>query len=97
MDYILEDCRLEADECAQRSAHIWADLAFDGQAKASLKRDGLDLRELRLTGAMPWRFEAGETGHIRVVIEPGPHAGDYLDLFRLWFIPRLKKSGPQSE
>lgn len=43
-----------AHDVERATAALWADLAFDDAAKTALKRDGLTLDGLRLTGPSPF-------------------------------------------
>lgn len=76
---------------AARSAGIWIGLTIDDDARASLRRDGLDPAALRLSGLHPFEFEAAPDGTLNVVA----HANDneaaeaLLDLFRVYFLRRL--------
>ena len=59
---------LDTDVIAPLSAEIWAGLAFDNEARAALKRDGLMLDGLRLTGPMPFTFTSAGTARVRVIV-----------------------------
>jgi len=78
-------------DLAARSAGIWIGLAIDDAAHASLRRDGLDIARLRLTGLHPFEFAPASDGGLLVVA----HANDnetaeaLLDLFRVYFMRRL--------
>ena len=74
---------LTCDEVARLSVEIWSDLAFDHEARAHLKRDGLNLDGARLTGPSPYHLEALDDGQIRVRVEAGPSAEVLLDLWRV--------------
>lgn len=76
---------------AARSVELWAELAFDQDAHAILKRDGLDPAALRLTGPHPFAYEAAPGGTIAVTARAAdePSAEALLDLFRIYFLRRL--------
>jgi hypothetical protein len=88
-DYVEVD-GLDPSAAALRATPIWASLAFDDEAKAALKRDGLILEDLRLTGPMPFIFTQGEASQIRVTAPGRGDADGLLDLFRVWMLPRLR-------
>ena len=76
------------------AADLWSGLAFDEAALARLKRDGLTLHSVRLTGPMPYIVERLDDGGIVVTIADGidnsAHVATLLDLWRLHFIKALR-------
>lgn len=89
-DHYVEVDGLDPRAAAMRATPIWASLAFDDEAKAALKRDGLMLEDLRLTGPMPFVFARSEASQIRVTAPGRGDANGLLDLFRVWMVPRLR-------
>ena len=84
---------------ARRSAaDIWSDLAFDAAALARLKRDSLDLRDVRLTGPIPFMIERGDDGSVAVTIisdiDDHEQIATLLDLWRLHFSRGIRLGGP---
>jgi hypothetical protein len=96
-DHYVEVDGLDPRAAALRATPIWALLAFDDEAKAALKRDGLMLEALRLTGPMPFVFSQGEASQIRVTAPGKADADDLLDLFRVWMLPRLRAAAAGDE
>ena len=80
---------LAVDDVARLTAARWADLAFDRDALAALKRDGLMLDGINLGGLAPYRFAIGDDGHVRVTAI-GEHAEMLLDLWRVHFLRGLR-------
>lgn len=80
---------------ARLNVEIWADLAFDDAAKAALKRDGLTVDGLRLTGPNPFTIRCiagdGTDAAIAVSAGEGPHADALLDLWRIYFLRRIRE------
>ncbi len=83
---------LGLDQIRHRADDIWSDLAFDEPTLARLKRDGLALDGVRLTGPNPFRIAPGEGGQMRVAAPDHPHAEILLDLWRLHFMKGLRPS-----
>jgi len=83
---------LEPGMVERLTAEYWADLAFDEAAKAALKRDGLALDGLRLTGPNP--FAVVETDPDRVTLSaPGrSDAAALLDLWQVHFLRRIRET-----
>jgi hypothetical protein len=96
-DHYVEVDGLDPVEAALRATPIWALLAFDEEAKAALKCDGLMLEALRLTGPMPFAFSQGEASRIRVTAPGRADADGLLDLFRVWMLPRLRTTAAGDE
>ena len=90
MNYSFETGGLGLESCDTLVAQIWADLAFDGDAHAALKRDGLALKGLRLTGPMPFVLTQNGPGSISVSTKSAANRDALLDLFRLAILPRLR-------
>jgi hypothetical protein len=81
---------LTLDEVRRMSAGIWSDLAFDDEARAQLRRDGLNLDGVRLTGPSPYRLELTADDQVQVSVDVGPDAETLIDLFRLHFLKGLR-------
>jgi hypothetical protein len=82
--FSFESGGLAPEEIARITADMWADLSFDRDALAALKRDGLSVDGLNLGGASPYRFVAGEDDQVIVRAE-GPDVDALLDLWRIHF------------
>lgn len=82
--FSFDSAGLTPEEVARLTADIWADLPFDRESLAALKRDGLALDGLNLGGASPYRFRASENDQI-VVEATGPDVDTLLDLWRIHF------------
>lgn len=89
VDFSFDSGGLAADDIARMTADMWADLAFDRDALAALKRDGLTLDGINLGGHTPYRFDAEDTGQVRVSAG-GEHADTLLDLWRVHFLRGLR-------
>lgn len=81
----------DLDALAQRSAALWAGLAFDQEALAALRRDGLDPGGLRLTRPHPYSYDLALDWAVAVTARGGSkaEAEALLDLFRVYFLRRL--------
>lgn len=75
---------LTLEDVARLSADIWADLPFNRDALAALKRDGLVLDGVNLGGPYPYRAVADENGKVQVTAE-GPDQAVLLDLWVMHF------------
>lgn len=84
-DYLFERGALELGEIVALSTQIWVDLAFDDDARAALKRDGLALDAIRLTGPNPFTLTDAGDGNIEVSVVDGPDAQALLDLWLVHF------------
>lgn len=93
MDYSFEIDSLDLERCTMLVTQIWADLAFDSDVCAGLKRDGLAFKGLRLTGPMPFMFAQHGSGSINVSTKSVANRDALLDLFRLAILPRLRSTG----
>jgi len=86
---------LEPAEIERLNAEIWADLEFDETAKAALKRDGLAVEGLRLTGPNPFLVSAGDgdsaPATVMITAGDGPQAQALLDLWRVHFLRRIRE------
>lgn len=72
---------------------IWADLSFDEAAKAALRRDGLPVDSMRLTGKCPFavRLDPADPASAIVVTAGSSQEPELLaDLWRLHFARRLR-------
>ncbi len=92
MQFLSEPGDLDPAKAAALTANLWADIAFDDDAHAALRRDGLDPDALRLTGPNPFSFALSPDNKALVVTAPGAEAGRdeaLLDLFRIYFLRRI--------
>jgi len=94
VEFRFETGTMGLDEIRQRAADMWSDLAFDEAALARLKRDGLTLDGVRLTGPSPFLLNQEDDHQIAVAIasfvtEPD-HAAMLLDLWRVHFMKGLR-------
>jgi len=80
--------RLEAE-----AAILWANLAFDEAAKAALRRDGLAIEGMRLTGPCPFRLRAIDSQQLAVSAPGRADGAALLDLWQVYFQRRLLPSG----
>lgn len=82
---------LALDDIERLNADIWAELVFDDGVRAALKRDGLGIDRLRLTGPNPFHF--GLADDTRVVVSANDHADAdaLLDLWRVHFLRRIRE------
>lgn len=85
---------LALTDVRRRAGDMWSDLAFDGVALMRLKRDGLMLDGVRLTGPSPFIIEDAGDGQLRVMIDPAvahpDHVKTLLDLWRVHFVRGLR-------
>lgn len=85
---------LALDVIAQLTAAMWSDLAFDQSALAALKRDGLALDGVRLTGPCPYGFATLDGREIELSLAPtitDPHQiGLLIDLWQVHFMRGLR-------
>lgn len=85
-----------ARDIERATATLWADLAFDDAAKSALKRDGLILDGLRLTGPSP--FVVLETPNNNARLTVSADAADdaqreaLLALWQVHFFKRLREA-----
>jgi len=80
-------------DLAQASAELWAALFIDEAARGVLRRDGLDLTRLPLSGPHPFVYACADDGALTQVTladAEGPDAESLLDLFRVYFLRRLR-------
>ena len=79
----------------RRAGDMWSDLAFDEAALARVKRDGLMLDGVRLTGQSPFVLAEAGDGQLRVSIDPAvahwDHVETLLDLWRVHFVRGLRQ------
>ena len=76
---------LSIDDIARRTADIWADLRFDRDTLARIRRDGLMLDGINLGGPSPFQFDSGVDGMVSVGAGSDDAAATLLDLWRLHF------------
>lgn len=81
----------DAGTLAERSAALWSELTLDETARLALKRDGLDVAGMRLSGPHPFGFEPAPDRAIAVTAYGSDKAAaeTLLDLFRIYFLRRL--------
>jgi hypothetical protein len=85
---------LDLAEVRRLADDMWSDLAFDEVTLARLKRDGLTLAGVRLTGPSPYMLDVVDDEQIIVtiaanVVEQG-HVDTLLDLWRMHFAKGLR-------
>jgi hypothetical protein len=83
---------LDLAEVRRLADDMWSDLAFDEPTLARLKRDGLMLDGVRLTGPIPYHLEREEDGQIRGTTGEHPHSATLLDLWHLHFMKGLRSA-----
>lgn len=86
MTFSFDAGALTRDEIARRTADMWADLPWDRESLARLKRDGLVLDGLNLGGACPYRLAPDDAGQVVVSVVPAEYAETLIDLWRLHFL-----------
>jgi hypothetical protein len=81
-----------AHDIERATAALWADLAFDDYARSALKRDGLVLDGLRLTGPSPFAVHEipNDNEHFSVSVAAAD-AGQREALLALWQVHFLKR------
>jgi hypothetical protein len=94
VEYSFDPGALTLDDIRRLAADMWSDIAFDEAALARLKRDGLMLDGVRLTGPSPFELRSGEDGQMTVsiaetVTDPA-HVGTLLDLWRVHVMRGLR-------
>lgn len=99
MEFRFEAETMGLDEIRRLAADIWSDLAFDEATLARLKRDGLTLDGVRLTGPSPFVL----TQHGRQIavsiasfVADPDHAATLLDLWRVHFMKGLRPGSAAS-
>ena len=81
-----------ARDIERATAALWADLAFDDQARSALKRDGLVLDGLRLTGPSPFVVHKIQNDDDRFAVSAyAADAGQREALLALWQVHFLKR------
>jgi hypothetical protein len=90
MEFHFDPGALDLAQIQRLAEGMWSDLAFDESALARLKRDGLALDGVRLTGPIPYQLAQDADGSIRVSAGDHPHAAILLDLWRLHFVKGLR-------
>lgn len=74
------------------TAALWADLAFDDHARSALKRDGLLLDGLRLTGPSPFVVHEFPDDDERYTVSANAADASQRDaLLALWHVHFLKR------
>lgn len=94
VEFRFETETMGLDEIQRITVDTWSDLVFDEAALARLKRDGLALDGVRLTGPSPFVLTEADDHRIVVAIapfvaEPDP-AATLLDLWRVHFMKGLR-------
>lgn len=95
--FCFERGALEVEEIARLTAEIWADLAFDEAAKAALKRDGLALDGLRLTGPNPFQVGAADDARVTISAPERPDAEALIGLWQVHFLKRIRERAAQRD
>jgi hypothetical protein len=92
MDYAfdVENGVRDLDEIRRLVVEIWAGLAFDNDVRAGLRRDGFAIDKVRLTGPIPFMLAAMADGRIAVTATRRDDAAALLDLWRLYFMRRIR-------
>lgn len=94
VDFNFDPAPLALADVQRLATDMWSDLAFDEAALERLKRDGLMLEGVRLTGPSPFVIADAGDGQLRVSIDPAvahPDHGDtLLDLWRVHFVRGLR-------
>lgn len=81
-----------AHDIERATAMLWAELAFDDHAKSALKRDGLVLDGLRLTGPSPFIVHEIQNDNERYAVSAeAADAGQREALLALWQVHFLKR------
>ena len=94
VEFRFETETMGLDEIQRLAADIWSDLAFDEATLARLRRDGLALDGVRLTGPSPFVLTQKDGREITVsvasfVTDPD-HAATLLDLWRVHVMKGLR-------
>lgn len=84
---------LTLDHVLRITRETWADLPFDRDALAVLKRDGLSLDGVKLGGTSPYRYDPAPDGTLLVTAGEGEAGAVLLDLWRLHFARALRSQG----
>ena len=94
VDFSFELGLLSLADVQRLATDMWSDLAFDEAALERLKRDGLTLDGVRLTGPSPFAIEDLGDGQLKVMIDPAiahpDHVDALLDLWRVHFVRGLR-------
>ncbi len=94
VDFSFEVRELVFADVQRLATDMWSDLAFDEVALERLKRDGLMLDGVRLTGPSPFAIADLGDGQFRVSIDPAiahpDHVDTLLDLWRVHFVRGLR-------
>ena len=75
----------------QHTAEIWSGLAFDEDAKAALRRDGLAIDTMRMTGPNPFRFRKIASGKISLTAPRRSDAAGLVDLWQVYIWRRIRE------
>lgn len=90
LEFVFDRGALGLEDIERTSAEIWAGLAFDEEARVALKRDGLALDGLRLTGPSPFTIGLSDDGsRVAVHAGEGAQAEALLDLWQVYFLHRI--------
>ena len=98
VEYRFEFGPLTLAKVQRRAGDMWSDLAFDEAALTRVKRDGLLIDGVRLTGPSPFVMADLGDGQLRVTIDPAVvhpgHVETLLDLWRVHFVRGLRPGSP---
>jgi hypothetical protein len=94
VNYSFDPGALALDDIRRLAADMWSDIAFDEAVLARLKRDGLTLDGVRLTGPSPFEIRASDNGPVTVsiasTVSDPAHAESLLDLWRVHMMKGLR-------
>jgi hypothetical protein len=83
---------MDPADIERATAALWAELVFDDTARAALRRDGLSLEGVRITGPSPFtvRLAESSTTHVTVSAD-GADEAQRSDLLALWHVYFMKR------
>jgi hypothetical protein len=83
----------EPADIERATATLWAELVFDDTARAALRRDGLSLEGVRITGPSPFSVQLAETSTTHVTVSANAanetQRNDLLALWHVYFMKRV--------
>ena len=94
VEYSFDPGALGLSDIQRLVADMWSDLAFDEAALARLRRDGLMLDGVRLTGPSPFEMRIADDGRafvsiVETVTDPA-HVGALVYLWRVHVMRGLR-------